>query len=70
MEFMEGGALTNVIEKTTLGEDHIGCVCLETCKGLSHLHSREFINRDAKSNGMLLDAHGRVGIMYFDLTPC
>ena len=29
MEFMEGGALTDVIDHNTLSEDQISCICLE-----------------------------------------
>lgn len=29
MEYMEGGALTDVIENNTLDEDQISCICLE-----------------------------------------
>jgi serine/threonine-protein kinase CLA4 len=35
MEFMEGGALTDVIDHNTLSEDQISCICLEV------LHLRE-----------------------------
>jgi serine/threonine-protein kinase CLA4 len=29
MEYMEGGALTDIIENNTLEEDQISCICLE-----------------------------------------
>ena len=29
MEYMEGGALTDVIENNTMEEDQISCICLE-----------------------------------------
>jgi serine/threonine protein kinase len=31
MEYMEGGALTDVIENNTLEEDQISSICLEVC---------------------------------------
>ncbi|KAH6890934.1 STE/STE20/PAKA protein kinase [Coprinopsis sp. MPI-PUGE-AT-0042] len=65
MEYMEGGALTDIIENNTLEEDQISSICLETCKGLQHLHSQSIIHRDIKSDNVLLDAHGRVKITDF-----
>ncbi|KAF9259010.1 Pkinase-domain-containing protein [Marasmius fiardii PR-910] len=65
MEYMEGGALTDIIENNTLEEDQISSICLETCKGLGHLHSQSIIHRDIKSDNVLLDAGGRVKITDF-----
>ncbi|KAF8272683.1 hypothetical protein EI94DRAFT_206094 [Lactarius quietus] len=62
MEFMEGGALTDIIENNTLEEDQIASISNETCKGLGHLHSQHIIHRDIKSDNVLLDASGRVKI--------
>ncbi|KZT05249.1 p21 activated kinase [Laetiporus sulphureus 93-53] len=65
MEYMEGGALTDIIENNTLEEDQISSICLETCKGLGHLHSQHIIHRDIKSDNVLLDAQGHVKITDF-----
>ncbi|KAG9046241.1 Protein kinase [Tulasnella sp. UAMH 9824] len=65
MEYMEGGALTDIIENNTLEEDQISSICLETCKGLCHLHLQHIIHRDIKSDNVLLDAQGRVKITDF-----
>ncbi|KAG9125745.1 Protein kinase [Ceratobasidium sp. 392] len=65
MEYMEGGALTDVIENNTLAEDQISSICLETCKGLGHLHTQNIIHRDIKSDNVLLDAAGHVKITDF-----
>ncbi|KAK9762280.1 Protein kinase, variant 2 [Basidiobolus ranarum] len=65
MELMEGGALTDVIDNNSLTETHIATICLETCRGLYHLHSQNIIHRDIKSDNVLLDAEGHVKITDF-----
>ena len=63
MEFMEGGALTDVIDNNpVITEDQISTICFETCKGLAHLHSQDIIHRDIKSDNVLLDRIGNVKI--------
>ncbi|KAL2270366.1 hypothetical protein VTJ83DRAFT_2550 [Remersonia thermophila] len=66
MEYMEGGALTDVIENNpVITEEQISTICLETCQGLEHLHSQNIIHRDIKSDNVLLDARGNVKITDF-----
>ncbi|CAG8454967.1 3090_t:CDS:10 [Ambispora leptoticha] len=65
MEYMEGGALTDVIDNNSLEEDQIASICFETCKGLQHLHGQNIIHRDIKSDNVLLDAYGHVKITDF-----
>ncbi|OCK82700.1 Pkinase-domain-containing protein [Lepidopterella palustris CBS 459.81] len=66
MEFMEGGALTDVIDNNpSISEDQIATICLETCKGLEHLHQQNIIHRDIKSDNVLLDGRGNVKITDF-----
>lgn len=66
MEFMEGGALTDVIDNNaSISEAQISTICNETCKGLAHLHSQNIIHRDIKSDNVLLDARGNVKITDF-----
>lgn len=63
MEFMEGGALTDVIDNNpVITEDQIATICYETCKGLAHLHSQDIIHRDIKSDNVLLNRIGHVKI--------
>ncbi|KAI6090459.1 Pkinase-domain-containing protein [Hypoxylon rubiginosum] len=66
MEYMEGGALTDVIDNNpVITEEQISTICLETCRGLQHLHSQSIIHRDIKSDNVLLDARGNVKITDF-----
>lgn len=65
MEYMEGGALTDIINNNTLTEPLIATICYETCKGLQHLHQKNIIHRDIKSDNVLLDMYGHVKITDF-----
>ncbi|KAI9746567.1 MAG: Protein kinase [Claussenomyces sp. TS43310] len=66
MEYMEGGALTDVIDNNpVITEEQISTICLETCQGLEHLHQQNIIHRDIKSDNVLLDARGNVKITDF-----
>ncbi|KAJ3314403.1 Protein kinase [Boothiomyces sp. JEL0838] len=65
MELMEGGPLTDVIEKNKLNETQIATITLESLKGLQHLHQRNIIHRDIKSDNVLLNSRGHVKITDF-----
>ncbi|KAI4762395.1 serine/threonine protein kinase, partial [Aureobasidium sp. EXF-8846] len=66
MEFMEGGALTDVIDNNpSISEPQIATICHETCKGLIHLHQQNIIHRDIKSDNVLLSSRGNVKITDF-----
>ncbi|KAJ7192055.1 kinase-like domain-containing protein [Mycena haematopus] len=64
-EYMAGGhTLGNIIAKTAskFTEEQIARICLETCKGLAHLHKQLIIHRDMRSDSIIIDAKGRVKI--------
>ncbi|KAI8330777.1 kinase-like domain-containing protein [Chlamydoabsidia padenii] len=65
MEYMEGGALTDLIDNNTMTEQQIATVCYETTAGLHHLHRKNIIHRDIKSDNILLDFRGHVKISDF-----
>ncbi|OMH82269.1 Serine/threonine-protein kinase shk2 [Zancudomyces culisetae] len=65
MEYMNGGALTDVIENNRLSEMQMATISAEVCKGLDHLHSQSIIHRDIKSDNILLGEDGQVKITDF-----
>ncbi|KAJ3192246.1 hypothetical protein HK101_006845 [Irineochytrium annulatum] len=65
MEYMEGGALTDIIDNNTMTETQIAAICNETMKGLHHLHMRQIIHRDIKSDNVLLNGQGHVKLTDF-----
>ncbi|XP_069854913.1 serine/threonine-protein kinase PAK 4-like isoform X2 [Dipodomys merriami] len=62
MEFLEGGALTDIVTHTRMNEEQIAAVCLAVLQALSVLHAQGVIHRDIKSDSILLTHDGRVDI--------
>jgi serine/threonine protein kinase len=60
MEYLEGGALTDIVTHARMDEEQIATVCKQCLKALAYLHSQGVIHRDIKSDSILLAADGRV----------
>ncbi|KAJ8972821.1 hypothetical protein NQ317_008738 [Molorchus minor] len=65
MEFLEGGALTDIVTHARMDEEHIATVCKQCLKALAYLHSQGVIHRDIKSDSILLALDGRVKLSDF-----
>ena len=65
MEFLQGGALTDIVTNCKMDEIQIATVCKQVLKALSYLHSQGVIHRDIKSDSILLARDGRVKLSDF-----
>ncbi|XP_067943542.1 serine/threonine-protein kinase PAK 4-like [Watersipora subatra] len=66
MEFMEGGALTDLItQHQKITEDQIACVVKSVLEALAYLHHNGVIHRDIKSDSILLSHDGQVKLSDF-----
>lgn len=65
MEFLEGGALTDIVTHARMDEEQIATVCKQCLKALAYLHSQGVIHRDIKSDSILLSADGNVKLSDF-----
>ncbi|KAI9327989.1 kinase-like domain-containing protein [Obelidium mucronatum] len=65
LEYMEGGKLTDIIDNNKLNEPQIAAICQEITHGLIHLHKRNIIHRDIKSDNILIGRDGTIKLTDF-----
>ncbi|XP_029642839.1 serine/threonine-protein kinase PAK 5 isoform X1 [Octopus sinensis] len=65
MEYLEGGALTDIVTHNKMDEVQIATVCRACLLSLAYLHSHGVIHRDIKSDSILLARDGRVKLSDF-----
>ncbi|CAF0874303.1 unnamed protein product [Brachionus calyciflorus] len=65
MEYLAGGALTDIVTKSRMDETQIATVCKSVLRALAFLHANGVIHRDVKSDSILLSSDGRVKLTDF-----
>lgn len=62
MEFIDGEDLTQVISANKMSEEQIALCLRESTAGLLHMHEKDIVHRDIKSDNIMLAMDGRVKI--------
>uniref|UniRef100_A0A915PZ84 non-specific serine/threonine protein kinase n=1 Tax=Setaria digitata TaxID=48799 RepID=A0A915PZ84_9BILA len=65
MEYMEGGALTDIITQIRIDEPTIATICVQCLRALKYLHAKGVVHRDIKSDSILLTKDGVAKISDF-----
>jgi len=67
MEFMEGGTLTQAVQKQEFRGDHIAFVAHGILEALNYLHGMNIAHRDLKSANIMLTINAEIKIIDFGL---
>jgi len=65
MEYMDGGALTEVISICQISEAQIACICKEVLIALEAIHAGNRLHRDIKSDNILITTTGKIKLADF-----
>lgn len=65
LEYLEGGALTDIVTNMSMNEQQIATVCVQCLQALAFLHNEGLIHRDIKSDSILLARDGSVKLSDF-----
>ena len=69
MEYVDGCDLTQLIEVChPMAEEHIAAVTQEVLAGLDHLHQKNIIHRDIKSDNVMVSKSGNLKISTLTLS--